>query len=218
LGPRHGRGAQGHHITMDRCWPTNPSPPVPPTTTTARCQSHVKQTPSSWGATSIPRDRGPSRHLLPVPPICQAGRGRDKNGKAGPVSVSHRSRFVVAQVSNTPWLTAWAPGHARMWSRRDGCGVPQRQPRGSSRSITTSSRVTLRYGPATLVPCRLDTSEPLHLNLLPLPDIPCPPGDRPPVQPGRPPGEHGPTIRQSGHHFRGLPRALLRRSVTDPRW
>jgi hypothetical protein len=84
-----------------------------------------------------------------------------------------------AQVSNTPWLTAWAPGHGKDVEPK-GTGVVL--PKGSlvieqihynllQGDAPVRAKLTLETVPAST------PLKPLHLNLLPAPpDIPCPTG------------------------------------------
>ena len=82
-------------------------------------------------------------------------------------------------MSNTPWLTAWAPGHGKD-SEPKGTGVVF--PKGSL--VIEQIHYNLLQGDAPVrAMLKLETVpasanlKPLHLNLLPAPpDIPCPAG------------------------------------------
>ena len=119
--------------------------------------------------------------LFLVPPtLADQARAADNNGQGwtcfGEAPLPHSN---LAQISNTPWLTAWAPGHGRDVVPK-GTGVAL--PKGSL--VVMQIHYNLLVGDA---PVRskllLDTVPvsrhltPLNLDLLPAPpDIPCPAG------------------------------------------
>ncbi len=84
-----------------------------------------------------------------------------------------------AQVSNTPWLSAWAPGHG-LDTVPKGTGVPF--PAGSLVVMQIHYNLLVGDKPVKAklvlhtVPASTDLT-PLHLDLLPAPpDVPCPAG------------------------------------------
>jgi hypothetical protein len=119
--------------------------------------------------------------LFLVPPkLAKQAVKADKNGKGwtcfGEAPLPGSS---FAQVSNTPWLTAWAPGHGRDVEPK-GTGVPF--PKGSL--VVMQIHYNLLQGDKPVrAKLQLNTVpastplKPLHLNLLPAPpDLPCPAG------------------------------------------
>jgi hypothetical protein len=119
--------------------------------------------------------------LFLVPPaLADRARAADVNGQGwtcfGETALPGSN---LAQISDTPWLTAWAPGHGLDVVPK-GTGVPL--PKGSL--VVMQIHYNLLRGDA---PVRsklvLDTVPmsrhllPLHLDLLPAPpDVPCPAG------------------------------------------
>ena len=119
--------------------------------------------------------------LFLVPPnLAAQARAADGNGHGwtcfGETPLPHTS---LAEISNTPWLTAWAPGHGLDVVPK-GTGVPL--PAGSL--VVMQIHYNLLVGDAPvrskLVLNTVPMSEhlkTLHLDLLPAPpDIPCPAG------------------------------------------
>jgi len=119
--------------------------------------------------------------LFEVPPkYAAAAQAADKNGKGwtcfGETALPGTS---LAQVSDTPWLSAWAPGHGKD-TVPAGTGVYF--PKGSL--VIMQVHYNLLRGDAPVrVKLVLSTVpsttrlKPLHLALLPAPpDIPCPAG------------------------------------------
>jgi hypothetical protein len=119
--------------------------------------------------------------LFLVPPALAAQAVRDdKNGKGWTCfGESPLPGSSFAQVSNTPWLTAWAPGHGQDVEPA-GTGVVF--PKGSL--VVEQIHYNLLQGDAPVrAKLVLDTVpastplKPLHLTLLPAPpDLPCPTG------------------------------------------
>jgi hypothetical protein len=119
--------------------------------------------------------------LFLVPPaFAAAARAADNNGQGwtcfGETALPHSS---LADLSDTPWLTAWAPGHGKDLAP-SGTGMPL--PRGSlvimqihynmlAGTAPVRSKLVLTTVPATT------KLKPLNLDLLPAPpDLPCPAG------------------------------------------
>jgi hypothetical protein len=119
--------------------------------------------------------------LFEVPPaLATAAKAADKNGKGWTCfGESALPGTGLAQISNTPWLSAWAPGHGRDVLPK-GTGVSL--PKGSM--VVMQVHYNLLRGDAPVrVKLVLDTVpastplKPLKLDLLPAPpDIPCPAG------------------------------------------
>jgi len=133
---------------------------------------HVKQNSFIVGSHFYPE--GIEVHhaifFLVPPDLAKLAVADDKNGKAGPVSVSHRSRFVVRPGLEHTVADGVGPDMARMWSRRDGCGVPQRQPRDRADPLQPPPGDAPVRAKLTLVTVPASTPlKPLHLNLLRLP-------------------------------------------------
>jgi hypothetical protein len=118
--------------------------------------------------------------FLVPPDLAKTAVADDKNGKGWTCfGESPLPDTSFAQVSNTPWLTAWAPGHGKDVEPK-GTGVVL--PKGSL--VVEQIHYNLLQGDAPVramlkletVPATTDL-KPLHLNLLPAPpDIPCPAG------------------------------------------
>jgi len=119
--------------------------------------------------------------LFLVPPdYAAAARAADHNGKGWTCfGESALPGTSLAQISDTPWLSAWAPGHGRDVVP-PGTGVYF--PKGSM--VVMQVHYNLLRGDApvrvklvlTTVPASTPL-KPLHLSLLPAPpDIPCPAG------------------------------------------
>jgi hypothetical protein len=119
--------------------------------------------------------------LFLVPPnLASAAKKADKGGKGWTCfGESALPGTGLAQISNTPWLSAWAPGHGRDVEPK-GTGVYL--PKGSM--VVMQIHYNLLRGDAPVraklmlntVPASTPL-KPLHLSLLPAPpDIPCPAG------------------------------------------
>jgi len=119
--------------------------------------------------------------LFEVPPaLATAAKAADQNGKGWTCfGESALPGTGLAQISNTPWLSAWAPGHGRDVLPK-GTGVYF--PKGSM--VVMQVHYNLLRGDAPVrVKLVLNTVpsstplQPLKLDLLPAPpDIPCPAG------------------------------------------
>jgi hypothetical protein len=119
--------------------------------------------------------------LFLVPPrLAATATTADKNGKGWTCfGESALPGTGLAQISNTPWLSAWAPGHGKD-VEPTGTGVYF--PKGSL--VVMQIHYNLLRGDkpvkAKLVLSTVPSStplKPLHLSLLPAPpDIPCPAG------------------------------------------
>ena len=119
--------------------------------------------------------------LFMVPPnLATAATAADKGGKGWTCfGESALPGTGLRQISNTPWLSAWAPGHGRDVEPK-GTGVYL--PKGSM--VVMQIHYNLLRGDAPVraklmlqtVPAATPL-KPLHLSLLPAPpDIPCPAG------------------------------------------
>lgn len=125
--------------------------------------------------------------LFLVPPdLAAAARAADGDGKGwtcfGESPLPHTNfnvPFSRSEISNTPWLSAWAPGHGKDVLPK-GTGVSL--PKGSL--VVMQIHYNLLRGDkpvrAKLVLTTVPASRhllPLHMDLLPAPpDIPCPSG------------------------------------------
>jgi hypothetical protein len=125
--------------------------------------------------------------LFLVPPdLAAQARTADKGGKGwtcfGESALPHTmrlGRFTQADISNTPWLSAWAPGHGKDVEPK-GTGV--RLPAGSL--VVMQIHYNLLRGDKPVRSKLVLTTVPasrhlkaIHLDLLPAPpDIPCPTG------------------------------------------
>jgi hypothetical protein len=119
--------------------------------------------------------------LFLVPPgLADQARAADGNGKGwtcfGETALPQAS---LAQLGETPWLTAWAPGHGLDVVPK-GTGVPL--PKGSLVVMQIHYNLLVGDSPVrsklvlNTVPASTNL-QPLHLDLLPAPpDIPCPAG------------------------------------------
>jgi hypothetical protein len=119
--------------------------------------------------------------LFLVPPnLAAQATAADKNGKGWTCfGESALPGAGLAQISNTPWLSAWAPGHGK---DLEPTGTGVYFPKGSL--VVMQIHYNLLRGDAPVraklvlstVPATTPL-KPLHLSLLPAPpDIPCPAG------------------------------------------
>jgi hypothetical protein len=120
--------------------------------------------------------------LFLIPPaLAQAAKEADKNGKGWTCFGESALPDTVAanHISNTPWLTAWAPGHGK---DVEPAGTGVKFPAGSM--VVMQIHYNLLRGDkpvkARLVLNTVPAStplKPLSLDLMPAPpDIPCPAG------------------------------------------
>ncbi len=124
------------------------------------------------------------------------------------------------QISNTPWLSAWSPGHGADNLPKDtGIYLP------AGSLVVMQVHYNLLVGDKPVknslelhtVPATTPLL-PLHLGLMPAPpDIPCAARrDRPAVQPGGVARQPGATIRAERRVLRGRPRVDLRAQSRRP--
>jgi len=119
--------------------------------------------------------------LFLVPPkLAATATADDKNGKGWTCfGESALPGTGLAQISNTPWLSAWAPGHGK---DVEPAGTGVYFPKGSLVVMQIHYNLLRGDAPvrAKLVLSTVPAStplKPLHLSLLPAPpDIPCPAG------------------------------------------
>jgi hypothetical protein len=120
--------------------------------------------------------------LFLVPPnLAKAAEAADKNGKGWTCFGESALPDTIPsnQISNTPWLTAWAPGHGK---DVEPAGTGVKFPAGSLVVMQIHYNL-LRGDKPVRAKLKLNTVpasthlKPLNLDLLPAPpDIPCPAG------------------------------------------
>ena len=212
-----------HHHAGQRLHATS-AVRAPPTTTTARWSTRTsRRTRSSSPASST---RTASRSITPSSSSSLRARWRrpmppTRVARDGPASARPRCPAPVwPRSGQTPWLTAWAPGHGEDILPA-GTGV--KFPAGSLVIMQihynllrgdkpVQAKLTLHTVPSST------PLKPLSLDLMPAPpDIPCPAGVTGPLC------NRTASLVDLGQRFgagpgglRRLPRAFCGRSVTDP--
>ncbi len=171
-------------VTLEQ--PTAYTPKAPPGggTDDYHCtllDPHVTQSSTSCRASSTRAARGPHAILFLVPPdLASAAEAANVGGQGwtcfGETPIPDTG---LAQISNTPWLSAWAPGHGADNLPKDtGVFLPA----GSLVVMQVHYNLLVGHKPVrnSLVLHTVPASTPLlplRLDLMPAPpDIPCPTG------------------------------------------
>jgi hypothetical protein len=143
---------------------------------------HVKQNSFIVASQFFPNGKDVHHAILfMVPPnLAAQATAADKGGKGWTCfGESALPGTGLAQISNTPWLSAWAPGHGK---DIEPAGTGVYFPKGSLVVMQIHYNLLVNDNPvrAKLVISTVPSStplKPLHLDLLPAPpDIPCPAG------------------------------------------